>query len=130
MSVKKYGIEDHSDQPVTNAAKKLLIPRQFADQVTVLVAEDSSVEYASKIDMVWTFGKLSKIRIGGAHHVSFSYYLKIKYHVFSKTTFPFFSRFGLLQLFNMPKPYWPRSDWTIDLVGKRKGISKRKRLFG
>ena len=78
MSVKKYGIEDHSDQPVTNVGKKLLIPRQFADQVTVLVAEDSSVEYASKIDMVWTFGKLSKIRIGGAHHVSFSYLLEIK----------------------------------------------------
>ena len=69
---------DQKDPPATNVVKKLLTPRQFADQANVLEVEDSSVEYASKIDMVWTFGKLSKIRIGGAHHVSFSYLLEIK----------------------------------------------------
>ena len=69
-SVEKYMIRGQRDQPVTNVVRKLLIPRQFAYQANVLEVEDSSAECASKIDMAWTFGKLSKIRSGGAHHVS------------------------------------------------------------
>ena len=44
-------IEDQRDQPVTNAVKRQETKKLFADPDNAKGAEESSVEYASKIGM-------------------------------------------------------------------------------
>ena len=97
-------IHNRKERLVTNVVRRPSTRKPFAGLVNAKEVEDYFAAFVSRIDMEWTFGRRWKIPIGGAHLVSLIVPNLISRKI---TNWHFFcSRYGLLQLFHLPKQNW------------------------